>query len=222
MWTRVRRILCAAFGLHLLRRSKGERPFTSKTIDSEGSMKTNWRLKFIGMGILALALSLGAVRFSAFADDDEVTAFTAKLNGFKVVPPVLTTGTGTFTATQTGPTSVSFTLTFSGLTVAPTASQIHFAQSGVVGGTLVTLCGTPAPTGAVAVNATCPATTSGHVTAVIGPGNVGSIPGQNINAGNFAGFLRILNSGDAYVDVHTNPAFPNGGVEIRGQIKNDD
>jgi len=183
-------------------------------------MKTNWRFKFIGMGILALALSLGVVRFSAFADDDDDNTFKAKLNGFKVVPPVLTNGTGTFTATlDTTGTMLSFTETFSGLTGTATSSHIHFAQPGVTGGILVTLCGTPAPSAGGA----CPAATSGTVSGTITGASLQAIPTQGVvlttTAANFAALLRILKSGDAYVDVHTT-SFTGG--EIRGQVKVDD
>src|SRR3979409_2519690 len=42
---------------------------------------------------------------------------------------------------------------------------------------------------------------------------------QNLNAGDFAGALRILRSGNGYVNVHTTN-FPGG--EIRGQVKTND
>lgn len=41
---------------------------------------------------------------------------------------------------------------------------------------------------------------------------------QRVSAGDFAGAVRILESGDAYVNVHTN-RYPGG--EIRGQVKTD-
>lgn len=42
---------------------------------------------------------------------------------------------------------------------------------------------------------------------------------QNLAAGDFAGALSIINSGDAYVNVHTT-LFPAG--EIRGFVESDD
>jgi len=40
-----------------------------------------------------------------------------------------------------------------------------------------------------------------------------------VSAGDFAGALRIIASGDAYVNVHTTN-FPGG--EIRGQVRSND
>lgn len=48
------------------------------------------------------------------------------------------------------------------------------------------------------------------------PANVVAAPGQNISAGDFAALLRVLRSGDAYVNVHS-VKFP--AVEIRGQVR---
>lgn len=92
-------------------------------------------------------------------------------------------------------------------------SHIHFAERGVNGGIFVFLCtnlgnglaGTPA----------CPAS-GGTVTGTITAADVIAVPGQNITPGDFAEVLRILRSGDGYVDVHT-VRFPAG--EIRGQVR---
>ena len=45
------------------------------------------------------------------------------------------------------------------------------------------------------------------------------VPDQNLAAGDFSGALRIIESGDAYVNVHT-VNFPGG--EIRGEVKSED
>ena len=42
---------------------------------------------------------------------------------------------------------------------------------------------------------------------------------QNLTAGDFAGALRIISAGDAYVNVHTT-SFPAG--EIRGLVRSGD
>ena len=133
------------------------------------------------------------------------------MSGFNETPPILTNGFGTFNATVQGNTLV-YTETFSGLTSPVTQSHIHFGERGVAAPFFVFLCtnlgngpaGTPA----------CPAN-GGTVTGTITAGSVKAVASQNITAGDFAGLLRILRSGDAYVNVHTQN-FPGG--EIRGQV----
>src|SRR5262249_44353892 len=119
---------------------------------------------------------------------------------------ILTNGTGTFHLTLQG-NSATYTETFSNLTSDVLASHIHFAQRGVAGGVFVFLCGgngTPA----------CPAG-GGTVTGTITAASILGVPAQNMPAGDFQALVRILRSGDAYVNVHT-VNFKGG--EIRGQV----
>jgi CHRD domain len=129
----------------------------------------------------------------------------AKLDGFQQVPSLLTNGSGTFTATISQ-SSISYTLTYSGLSSQVTVAHIHFAQPGVNGGVIAFLCGGGG-------KAACPAsgTVSGTITAtdIIGPAD------QGIAAGDFAGAVRAIQSGNTYVNVHST-TYPMG--EIRGQI----
>jgi CHRD domain-containing protein len=111
---------------------------------------------------------------------------------------------------------LTYTETFGGLTSPVTQSHIHFAERGVPGSIFVFLCSNlgNGPAGTQA----CPAD-GGTITGTVTAANVLSVPGQNITAGEFAELLRILRSGDAYVNVHTT-RFPAG--EIRGQLRADD
>lgn len=153
--------------------------------------------------VILLALSSSSIRA-----DNEDNNLKANLTGFQEVPSKLTDGHGTFTA-QIHANSISYTLTFSGLTTPAVASHIHFAQRGVNGGIFAFLCGgggKPA----------CPAaggTVSGTITAadILAP-----TPDQGLAAGDFAGAVRAIQSGNTYANVHTT-RFPGG--EIRGQIK---
>jgi hypothetical protein len=170
--------------------------------------------------VLAVVALLGLSVVTTSADDGNVSA-RAKLSGFQENLPKLTDGTGTFTATISGGT-LSYRLTFSGLSSDAFMSHIHFAQPGVNGGIFIWLCGSataPGPAG----TPTCPAkggTVTGKVTAaavqpLLGPPPANT-PDQNLKAADFAGAMRILESGDAYVNVHTT-RYPGG--EIRGQVK---
>ena len=64
----------------------------------------------------------------------------------------------------------------------------------------------------------CPAA-GGTVTDTITAADVLAVPEQGITGGDFSDLLRILKSGNAYVNVHT---VNHLGGEIRGQVKVDD
>ena len=53
------------------------------------------------------------------------------------------------------------------------------------------------------------------MTGTITAAQVLAVPAQGVTAGDFAGLVRIIRSGDAYANVHTT-AHPGG--EIRGQV----
>ena len=137
--------------------------------------------------------------------------FRAKLAGFQEVPPILTGASGTFKATlDSAGTTLSYTLTFSNLSSTTVASHIHFGQRGVSGGVMAFLCGggnKPA----------CPV--SGTITGTIMAADIVGPTDQGVQVGDFAGFLRIIRSGNAYANVHSTN-FRTG--EIRGQISFDD
>jgi hypothetical protein len=177
-------------------------------------MTRTWAIR-----LLAAAAAIGLSATVATADEG-ATTFSARLSGFNEVLPaggaasgnVFSDGTGRFHATINGST-LTYTETFSNLSAPVTQSHIHFAERGVNGGVFLFLCsnlgngpaGTP----------TCPA---GGGT--VGPRTVSAadflgITGQGFPGANFDAAVRVLRSGDAYVNVHTTK-FPAG--EIRGQV----
>jgi hypothetical protein len=169
------------------------------------------RLVWAGRVLAAVAV-LGLTVVTTNADEGTISA-RAKLSGFQENLPKLTDGTGSFSATVNGGT-ITYKLTYSGLTSDAFMSHIHFAQTGVNGGIFLWLCGSasaPGPAG----TPTCPAK-GGTVTGTATAAAIQTVAGQNVNAGDFAGAVRILESGDAYVNVHTTN-FPGG--EIRGQVR---
>jgi len=149
-------------------------------------------------------------RFNARADHDDTT-YRARLNGFGEVPPKLVDGMGTFKGTLSADKmSISWTVSWTGLTGPAQAAHIHFGQPQVNGNVVVFFCGgggRPA----------CPdgPDHSGTVTGTWTAADIQAVAAQNVSAGDFAGFLRILNAKEGYANIHT-PLF--GGGEIRGQV----
>jgi hypothetical protein len=160
--------------------------------------------------LLAVLAAVGLTVTVASADAG-ATSFATNMSGFNETPPILTNGSGTFHLTIHG-NSATYTETFSGLTSNVTQSHIHFAERGVAGGVFVFLCSNLG--NGDATTPACPAA-GGTVTGTITAANIRGVAGQNIPAGDFQALVRILRSGDGYVNVHT-VNFPAG--EIRGQV----
>ena len=160
---------------------------------------------------LVVALAAMGLTISAASADEGSANLHASLTGFQETPPILTDATGTFTATVQG-SSLTYTLTYSGLSAPVTQAHIHFGQAGVAGGVSIFLCGTavsPGPAG----TPTCPQ--AGPVSRTVSAADVVGPAGQGVAAGDFAGVLRFIQAGEGYANVHTT-AHPAG--EIRGQI----
>ena len=162
------------------------------------------------VGVSVMAFTFSAVAGDRDRDRDEME-FKARLTGFQETPAISTTGSGTFKAqlSEDG-TSLSFTLTYSGLEADALFAHIHLGQKGVAGGVSAFLCGgggKPA----------CPAR-SGTVTGTITASDVIGPTGQGIAAGQFAELIRAMRAGVTYANVHSTVF---GGGEIRGQITED-
>jgi hypothetical protein len=139
---------------------------------------------------------------------------TANLRGFQEVPALSTPAAGSFSATLSEDgTEIEFELSYFRLKGNVTQAHIHFGQPGVNGGISIFLCsnlgngpaGTPA----------CPAS-PGEVSGIRVAADVIGPSGQGIPAGDLAGILRAIRTGNAYANVHSD-LYPGG--EIRGQIK---
>src|SRR5438094_1134660 len=174
-------------------------------------MRLRWIIRFAA--VLAI-LGLTVVGTSANA---EGRAVTAKLTGFEENTPKLTSGVGRFQATVQGST-LSYTLTYSGLSSPAFMAHIHFGQPAVNGGIFLWLCGSAAAPGP-AGTPTCPPDGGTVSRSGVTAADIQGISAQNLSAGDFAGALSIIAGGDAYVNVHTT-AFPGG--EIRGLVRSGD
>ena len=162
--------------------------------------------------VLALAL-VAAATVAALAGGD---AWFAVMHGGEEVPSVSTGALAEFHAVVAGDdSSVSYTLSYSGLEGTVTQAHIHVADVDVNGGISVWLCSNltspPTPPGVQACPAP-PATITGTFSAadVVGPAAQGIDPGQ------FSELLRAIRNSLTYANVHST-RFPGG--EVRGQIK---
>jgi hypothetical protein len=166
----------------------------------EDTMKITITALCVGAALLA-----GLLPAPALSADTEV--FSATLLGDNEVPPINTDGKAEFRMEQMG-TSITFSLTFSGLSTPLIVSHLHFAPTKVAGGVMIFLCGG-------GNQPPCPSATSGTITGTITADNVTGPVGQGINAGDLASALEAVREGSAYANMHTTK-FPGG--EIRGQV----
>jgi CHRD domain-containing protein len=169
----------------------------------------------LALAALAIALFAGA----GGASGNKTMVKADPLTGYQEATPAgnSSAGSGTFEATideGASPPTITYTLTYVGLSGPALFSHIHFGNRYDSGGISAFLCGggskPPCPPGT-----TTEATVTGTITPadVIGPVSQGILPGQ------FDKLVGAIRSGVTYVNVHT-PMFPAG--EIRGQINNDD
>ncbi len=150
------------------------------------------RLTLIAAGAL---LALVAAPASAIAANPPVPAFGGPLTGGQAVPPVVTAATGEATVVISADAStITYIVTYSGLSGTPVAAHIHTGAAGINGGVILPLVAGPSPM-------------------------VGTLTAANFSPSGaittFAGAITALKTGGAYVNVHT-AASPSG--EIRGQV----
>lgn len=165
---------------------------------------------------LAALLALAVVSVAGLAvradDDDNSNVFRTRLSNFGEAPqPILGDGEGTFVGTLSDDeTSMDWTLDFSGLTGPASMAHIHFGHPQNSGAVVVFFCGGPRPA--------CPDGPghSGTVSGTWTSADILAVPAQDVKAGDFAGFVRILRHRLGYANVHT-PAHTGG--EIRGQVR---
>ena len=130
----------------------------------------------------------------------------AQLSGAEQVPPVQTAGTGKFQGTVAGSNSISYRLSFSGLSTPVTAAHIHFGKKVTNGGPVVFFCGGGG-------RPPCPPS-GGTVTGRITAANV--IATEGMKQGDLAAVLQAMMNDETYVNVHTTK-YKDG--EIRSQIE---
>ncbi|HYS19066.1 MAG TPA: CHRD domain-containing protein [Candidatus Binatia bacterium] len=172
--------------------------------------------------LLPLLLLLPLVAVPAMAGDDHHGGnggrqLRARLTGFHEVPSVSTVASGEFTATiAQDEQSIEYELTYSGLQGTVQQAHIHVAQRGVNGSIVIWLCGTTALPGPAGTPACPPSGTVGPRTVTAADVIVGSMPAQQLAAGELNEVIAAIRAGVAYANVHTDKS---PGGEIRGQIR---
>jgi hypothetical protein len=145
--------------------------------------------------LIAAVFALAAAPAVALAADPPQPAFGGPLTGAQEVPAVVTaaTGEGTAVISPDGST-ITYVVTYSGLSGAAAAAHIHTGAAGVAGGVILPLVVSTSPM--VGTLTAANFTPSGAITT-------------------FAQAVAALKAGDTYFNIHT---AANPGGEIRGQI----
>jgi len=181
-------------------------------------MKIPWSLG----PVLAATFLLNIASGQAPTTSDGPSQFEATLNSFKTAPSIYSGGKGTtHLRIDFNKSSISYELSYSGLSSAVSQAHIHFSQKGVNGGIIVYLCDNTDVTVADGLSVpACPTsgTVTGTITAAdVNPsGNPAPVTDFGIAEGDFAALVAAIQHQAGYVNVHTT-TYPNG--EIRGQLE---
>ena len=147
------------------------------------------------LALIVAALALVAAPSTAFAVDPTQPAYGGPLGGAQEVPAVSTAATGQGTAVISADGStITYLVTYSGLSGTANASHFHTGAAGVAGGVILPLVVGPSPMSGTLTAADFKA--SGSVTT-------------------FVQAVAAIRAGTTYFNIHTTA---NPGGEIRGQI----
>ena len=167
----------------------------------------------LSAAFVVLATSLAAAPALA-----ERFTFPTTLSGYNETPSTLNSpANGSFVAKiSKDESSISYALSYDGLTTNVLFAHIHFGRPSLNGGVVLFLCTNAAPPANVPVPPVCPLT-SGTVSGTLTAANVIAVAGQGIDAGaaGLAEMIKALRNGAAYANVHTTLR---PGGEIRGPL----
>lgn len=163
----------------------------------------------------SLVLLAGLFPFAAHAQNwDRADSLRADLLSLNQVPAVLAKSRGSFSAQINEDGTISFELSYAGISSQVTQAHIHFGASKTNGGVIAFLCGGPKP--ACPVSGTLTGTLTAADVSILPATNGDSVIPQGIAPGDLAGLLTAIRTGNAYVNVHSE-TFPSG--ELRGQVQ---
>jgi hypothetical protein len=177
---------------------------------------------------LLASATLVAAPFVLLGTNAGAAEFSAKFSGFEEVGPlpgptaaetgaIFSPGTGTLDLDlDRNARTITFKLTYSGLSAPVTQAHIHFGKRHVPGGVMVFFC-TNQNNGPAGTQ-TCPAG-GGTVTGMFTGASVVGPLAQHVTPGDFDALVAVIVSNTAYGNIHTTN-FPAG--EIRGQVRRGD
>lgn len=163
-----------------------------------------------------LVACLALLSLTATADGNRGRFVSTRLVSYQEVPAISSRASGQFRAfidEQAG--TITYKLSYQGLTGDVRQSHIHFGQHSVNGAISVFLCQTATNVDPTGLAPQCPQ--SGTVSGLLQSANMAAgTTAQGIAPGEFAELVAAIRAGVAYVNVHTS-TFPGG--EIRGQLR---
>ena len=169
-------------------------------------MKTRSRLVLASLALVTLPA----------AADTQTNRVAARLQSYQEVPAVSSAASGAFEAViddRAG--TISYRLSYSGLTGDVRQAHIHFGQHSVNGAVSVFLCQTETNADPTGLAPACPQ--SGTVTGLLQAANMAAgTAAQGIEPGEFAELIAAIRGGVAYVNVHSSTFL---GGEVRGQLR---
>lgn len=171
------------------------------------------RARVLAVMTMAAATVLATTASSALADNQSAS-HRVRLSGYQEDPLALsTTGNGNFRIRiDRHAQEVTYRLSYADLEGTVAQAHIHIGNRSQSGGIMVFLCSNlgNGPAGTQA----CPAAPA-EITGTLRPADVIGPTGQGVGAGEFEEFLAAIDSGTAYVNVHSSK-YPGG--EIRAQL----
>ena len=162
--------------------------------------------------VVLTAVGLFGFAGTTVGADDHDLGISARLRALNEVPPNSSEARAEFRGEiSSDGTTITYTVTWSGLTTLPLFSHIHFAPPKVNGGVMVFLCGGGG-------KPPCTPDTSGEASGTITAADIVGPAAQGINpapAGQFADVIRAILTGNAYANLHSTK-YPGG--EVRGLV----
>jgi hypothetical protein len=174
---------------------------------------TSRRIRVLVPAMLILSLVAASLAFGASHHNGKPNknTFEAVLIGHNETPAIHTAGKGTLSLTINADKTMSYVLTYSGLSSAAAMAHVHFGQPDVAGGVSFFLCGGGTKPACPAGNTSTIVTVTGNIAAT----DVMAIPTQGLPAGDLGAIEEEIADGFTYANVHTANF---GGGEIRGQL----